>query len=262
MYRLAVLPLLLVLCACGSQVPAPVSSPTGPPEVPRQAINSSTPVKSADQGFHIVNTGDTLYSIAFRYNLDYKRVASWNRIPAPYVIYPKQVVRLKPQPGSSVISDKEQKPTERTSIASTTKNATDVSNSKPVIVKSDYAETIKWQWPTTGKLINLSSPTSQKGVNISGKKGQTVVAAAAGDVVYSGSGLLGYGKLIIIKHNDSYLSAYAHNEQLLVKEGTSVVSGQKIATMGIDDNRPILHFEIRENGQPIDPLTQLPKRPS
>jgi len=122
---------------------------------------------------------------------------------------------------------------------------------------------IKWRWPTRGTLVKLNSPTLQKGVNITGRTGQAILAAAGGDVVYSGSGLLGYGKLIIIKHNDVYLSAYAHNEEILVQEGTRVSSGQKIATMGKDsDQRPLLHFEIRKEGKPVDPLKHLPEQQS
>jgi len=121
-----------------------------------------------------------------------------------------------------------------------------------------------WEWPTQGKVIyGFGEGTNQKGVGIEGRSGQAVLASAPGKVVYSGSGLRGYGKLIIIKHNTSYLSVYAHNSQILVKEGQSVAKGQKIAEMGnSDSDRVALHFEIRRLGKPIDPLQYLPERNS
>ena len=121
-----------------------------------------------------------------------------------------------------------------------------------------------WEWPTQGKLIyGFGEGTNQKGVGIEGRSGQAVLAGAPGKVVYSGSGLRGYGRLIIIKHNTSYLSVYAHNSQILVREGQSVAKGQKIAEMGnSDSDRVALHFEIRRFGKPIDPLQYLPERNS
>ena len=121
-----------------------------------------------------------------------------------------------------------------------------------------------WEWPTQGKVIyGFGEGTNQKGVGIDGRSGQAVLASAPGKVVYSGSGLRGYGRLIIIKHNASYLSVYAHNSQILVKEGQSVAKGQKIAEMGnSDSDRVALHFEIRRLGKPIDPLQYLPERNS
>jgi lipoprotein NlpD len=118
----------------------------------------------------------------------------------------------------------------------------------------------EWIWPTTGKLLSSFSKNS-KGVKISGQSGQPILASAAGEIVYSGHGLRGYGNLIIIKHNNTFLSAYAHNSKLLVKEGETVVKGQKIAEMGNTDSDTIqLHFEIRKHGKPVDPLEYLPNQ--
>ncbi|MBI3530302.1 MAG: peptidoglycan DD-metalloendopeptidase family protein [Betaproteobacteria bacterium] len=119
-----------------------------------------------------------------------------------------------------------------------------------------------WEWPAQGRLLYaFGQGANQKGVGIEGRSGQPVLAAAPGKVVYSGSGLRGYGKLIIIKHNESYLSVYAHNSQILVKEGQTVAKGQKIAEIGdTDSDRVALHFEIRRLGKPIDPLQYLPER--
>ena len=119
---------------------------------------------------------------------------------------------------------------------------------------------IDWQWPTSGRVIKSDSPTARKGLEIAGSQGQAVKAAAAGSVVYSGSGLLGYGRLIILKHSDTFLSAYAYNERLLVAEGDQVATGQQIATMGLDNSgQPVLHFEIRKDGRPVNPMEHLPR---
>lgn len=206
---------------------------------------------------HRVHSGDTLYSIAFRYGLDYRDLARWNNIPGPYIIYPGQVLRL--QPGTS-------RPRHRQSSADN--HVVETNTAAPAggvrqHVDAAPSPAIEWQWPTRGTLMDTDTPTAKKGIDITGKTGQTVVAAAGGSVVYSGSGLLGYGKLIIIKHNDTFLSAYAHNDKILVKEGDRVTGGQEIATMGIgNDGEPVLHFEIRENGKPVDPLARLPKQHS
>lgn len=232
-----------------------------------------------DAGYHIVNRGDTLYSIAWRYNQDYKDVASWNNIASPYTIYPGQLIRLKPSPkpaskppltkkGTPLKTEPVKRKTTTATIkpvptsksSTTIKKQPDVAITKtesiPVLPKGP----IKWSWPTNGKLDKSKSPTSEKGIDIRGKPGQTIKAAAAGDVVYSGSGLLGYGKLIIIKHNETYLSAYAYNSKLLVKEGDRVAAGQAISNMGQDHSgRSVLHFEIRKNGKPVNPIKHLPK---
>jgi len=204
---------------------------------------------------HRVHRGDTLYSIAFRYGLDYRDLARWNNIPSPYTIYPGQVLRLHPRASRP----RHPAPPTHTHVAKTHTAAHTGKRRRHATAASG----IKWQWPTSGTLMDSNTPTSKKGIDITGKTGQSVKAAAGGSVVYSGSGLLGYGKLIIIKHNDTFLSAYAHNDRILVKEGDRVTGGQEIATMGIgNDGEPVLHFEIRKNGKPVDPLARLPKQHS
>lgn len=253
-----ILGLMSVFNGCGSTAEAPVYSPAE-----QRPVSSSPrgPTSVAPhQGYYVVAKGDTLYSIAWRYAFDYRDLAAWNNISAPYTIYPGQKIRLQRTPAKSVI----RAPT--TVTRSTGKNIADT-ETKRAGIKPERPSleqlTIHWRWPTHGKLVTSNSPTLQKGVNITGTTGQAIFAAAGGDVVYSGSGLLGYGKLIIIKHNEAYLSAYAHNEEILVKEGMKVSSGQKIATMGKDsDHRPLLHFEIRKEGKPVDPLQHLPKQQS
>lgn len=265
---------LVLLQACASKGVAPVAN-RGEIKQPKPTVTQhgivSKPVptsKSTTQnksGYHIVNKGDTLYSIAWRYNFDYKTLANWNKINAPYTIYPGQLVRLTP-----VLKKKgvPLKPAPVAKIISPTKSIPKPVSKKPsvVIKKTKPGVTlpngpIKWFWPTKGELVESKSPTSKKGIDIAGKPGQAINAAAYGEVVYSGSGLLGYGKLIIIKHSKTYLSAYAYNSKLLVKEGDRVNAGQQISEMGRDNTgRNVLHFEIRKNGKPVTPTQHLPRK--
>jgi lipoprotein NlpD len=132
---------------------------------------------------------------------------------------------------------------------------------KPVEAAVTGPDEINWIWPASGKTIGTFSEGGNKGVDIAGKAGDPVIASADGKVVYSGEGLRGYGKLVIIKHNATYLSAYAHNQTVLVKEGQSVSKGQKIAEMGSSGTDKVkLHFEVRRQGKPVDPLKYLPQR--
>jgi lipoprotein NlpD len=256
----------LLNSSCSSQSPAPVSSRSSEQEKKSRPTAKKTVAKSLSASVkipshHKVLSGDTLYSISWNFNLDYKEVARWNNIRAPYVIYPGQSIRLTAPPVKKAVVKKtvpsRTKPAEKKPVKKQAEVAKKVSK-KDEPVK--YARNINWQWPTKGKLIKSSSPISKKGLDIAGKKGQLIKASGAGVVVYSGSGLLGYGRLIIIKHNETYLSAYAHNSVLMVKEGDSVSGGQKIAKMGQDSNgQALLHFEIRKNGNPVAPAKYLPK---
>lgn len=295
----AALLLLAVLQGCAGGGRAPVSEPGGAPSTGK-ADSSSQRTKQQQQeiprnGYHVINRGDTLYAIAWRYGLDYRDVARWNNIGAPYTIYPGKRLRLRPATTSSLPSMAKSSPQLPSPPVKQTPSApvTDNSRPSPPLPRSQPAQPsppvkaaanqsapeknstpakqtlaaaiptgpVQWRWPAQGKLVHANSPTGEKGIKISGQLNQSIAAAARGLVVYSGSGLIGYGKLIIIKHNETYLSAYAHNNELLVKEGDSVKGGQKIATMGAaSDGRAALHFEIRRNGQPIDPLKHLPAR--
>jgi len=253
-----ILVLVSVNSGCGSTAEAPVYAPEEQRTIPSVARGSAS--VTSHPGYYVVAKGDTLYSIAWRYSFDYRDLAAWNNISSPYTIYPGQKILLN---NTAAISKTLQpiatkRPPEKSIARAGTAPAV-----KPSGLHTEAQMFINWRWPTHGKLVTSDSPTLQKGVNIIGRTGQPIYAAAGGDVVYSGSGLLGYGKLIIIKHNDVYLSAYAHNEKIFVKEGMRVSSGQKIATMGIDrDHRPLLHFEIRREGKPVDPLKHLPKEQS
>ena len=196
---------------------------------------------------HIVRKGETLFSIAWRYGKSSKDIARWNRLGDGSLIYPGQVLQLTGTAASS-----------RSSASTTTTRR----ESKP-LPSIPAQPPPKWAWPTNGR-INVkfgAKPGTGTGILVNGKAGQPITAAASGRVVYAGSGLIGYGQLIILKHNDTYLSAYGYNASLLVKEGDQIKKGQKIATMGEGPERkPRLHFEIRRNGKPVNPRQYLPAR--
>lgn len=251
---------------------------------------------SADDGkTHVVAPGENLFRISLAHGLKYQQVASWNNLP-DYNIKVGQVLRLTPpgQDGAAAGNVKTYpkavklpySAAAQQSIAAQSEGhakqapmqvgKADSSSTTPKVASSaatavttpsqrqdassaqaDGADSVTWAWPTNGKVLRGYSD-SNKGVDIGGRMGQPVLAAGDGKVVYSGNGLRGYGKLIIIKHNKTYLSAYAHNSQLLVKEGQTVKRGQKIAEMGNSDADQVkLHFEIRRFGKPVDPMQYL-----
>jgi lipoprotein NlpD len=220
-------------------------------------IGNNTPVT---HGTHVVQMGESLYEIAWRYGRDYRDIAQVNKISSPYVIYPGQKISLKaPKRFASTYASRVmepiKKPIESQVIAKPKTQEKIVTNRSSATFNND------WQWPVRGKVIKTysSAGVGLKGIDIAGQLGNEVKAAANGKVVYSGQGLRGYGQLVIIKHNDTYLSAYGHNSHLLVKEGQSVSKGQVIAHMGRTDTDSVkLHFEVRKNGRPIDPLNVLP----
>ena len=190
--------------------------------------------------------GDSLYAISKRSNVSVARLAQLNRLKKPYTIHPGQTIYLKPLPASASVKSRQ--------IKSTGKR---VSSSGSKTSGMSWPRNVRWISPAKGKVIKTFSRkrNGSKGIDIAGKSGNTIVAAADGKVVYSGNGLISYGNLIIIKHNKTYLSAYAYNRKLLVKEGMQVKAGQKIAEMGRKDKlSPRLHFEIRKNGKSVDPL--------
>lgn len=190
--------------------------------------------------YHTVSKGETLYSISFKYGVSLKQLAYWNNISEPYVIYPGQKLRLN----SSA----------RAKNTTTTKE-----KSAPRKTTSAAAKPIgQWQWPVQGKVIRGFSKDNN-GIDIVAPEGTLVTAAASGKIVYAGDSLRGYGNLIIIKHNSSYFSAYAHNKKLLVKEEDTIAIGQGIAQVGrTGADRVMLHFEIRRDGNPVDPQKYLP----
>lgn len=264
------------LSSCGTHQAARVSERESPP--------------SRRIAVHHVARGDTLFSIAWRYGRDHRDLAHYNRIVPPYTIYPGQTIRLIAPPRAAVAATNTPSRRADNPPVMTTRPATATARPPPVTsaparVASPASTTSrsetratappprtqqplvlgapKWQWPVQGRVIATfqGSTGLNKGIDIAGNMGQPVLAAASGQVVYAGTGLRGYGKLLIIKHNETFLSAYAHNENLLVQEGDMVKAGQKIADMGSSGtDRVKLHFEIRREGTPVDPLKYLPRR--
>jgi lipoprotein NlpD len=200
---------------------------------------------------HVVQSGETLYAIAWRHGLNHRDLARWNGLADADLIFPGQRLRLTPVPTSS-----------RSRAAAGTAGAAKTPAPKP-LPRTPRGPEPAWAWPASGPLLRPfgASGGLSEGIGIGGRRGDHVRAAAAGEIVYIGSGLMGYGQLVIIKHNEAYLSAYGHNDKLLVAEGQAVERGQAIARMGLGpDGQPLLHFELRLNGDPLDPLRHLPQR--
>jgi len=323
---------VLLVAGCASTGPAPVEdlSVGGPRHPP---ADRPAPRPPEEAGRYSVQRGDTLYSIAFRHGVDYRELAQWNGIAAPYTIYVGQELRLAntprvasapvsaPRPSTPVAhAPTPSSPTTRPSspstpmptpfepvsagsastpmhappgevVAAAPTAATPVAPtpSTPVAEAPPKAPTasvpsatpsvpppatpppsepvangeVSWRWPADGQVVGtyLSGDQTRQGIDIAGQAGNPVRASADGSVVYSGNGLVGYGELIIIKHSPSFLSAYGHNRKRLVKEGDRVKAGQVIAEMGSSSaSRDSLHFEIRRNGKPANPIDYLPRR--
>jgi len=211
-------------------------------------FNAARDRKARTEGSYTVRKGDSLYTIAWRSGHDYQYLAKINNIPTPYTIYPGQKI---------IFSNKKFSIKNNKQLAKNTNAALPYSqNPKAVIPAAVIKTTIPFIWPVKGKILRgFAEEGHSKGIDIEGKLGMPIRAAAKGSVVYSGNALKGYGNLIILKHGDNFLSAYAHNQLMKVKEGQTVVAGQEIATMGKSSNKEVkLHFEIRYQGKPVDPM--------
>ena len=281
------LALALVACSTSPRVPAPVeeikatatrsiwsSSPLAKPVSATQ-----TPLGQENEGkpgFYTVKPGDTLIRIGLDQGQNWRDLVRWNNLENPNAIEVGQVLRVAPPKGNASeeaantgvvvrpvqspsavvvpppIASAENPPGTKPSPASNAQNLNQTpSNSGP--------DELSFAWPAQGSVLNYFNESKNKGIDIGNKAGQAVLAAADGKVVYAGSGLRGYGNLIILKHNETYLSAYAHNQVLLVKEDQLIKKGQKIAEMGNSDSDQVaLHFEIRKSGKPVDPMKYLP----
>lgn len=233
-------------------------------------------------GRHVVRQGETLYGIAWSYGRDYRELGNANGIGPPWTIQAGQVLRLdvrgtvksgssggatakvsKPSANTSARKPRAKPPVQTAANARKPAVTRKPDTSAPLASRSQTVANIPWRWPHSGTVIAGYSASGKvnKGVDIAGKAGDAVRAAADGSVVYAGNGLLGYGNLIIVNHNEQYLSAYAHNRKIRVSEGESVKAGQVIAELGSSGSeRPKLHFEIRKNGNPVDPAHYLPSR--
>lgn len=287
---------LALVAGCATHAPAPVEV-RGGASADRPAATASTGGERA--GYYVVKKGDTLYSIALDHGQDYRDVAAWNAIENPNLIKIGQSLRVIPPEGAPVAVAKPVSSSGsvevRTTASGSSSANTDTLKREPkggrqawseeALAKARQGEPVRvvgdkvaerpadkpidkpatvdpvdWIWPAGGKLIS-GFADGGKGIDIAGKAGEPVLAAAAGVVSYAGSGLRGYGNLIVLRHSADLLSVYAHNSRLLVKEKESVARGQKIAEIGSTDaESPRLHFEIRRQGKPADPLKYLPSR--
>jgi len=245
--------LLAFLAGCAStQKPAPVVDRKQPARTSAPAAAKPAP------GTYVVKKGDTLYSIALENGADYREVAAWNGLSDPTKINVGQVLRVTPpeesrvQVGRAKLPERgEARPLDLPPPASTKTPPSPAS--KPETAAADFI------WPAKGKVIAGFAEPRRKGIDIDGKLGDPVLAAAAGRVTYTGSGIPGLGKLVVIKHDNGFITVYAHNRDILVKEQQSVRRGQKIAEVGnTDADRPKLHFQIRKGSAAVDPMRYLP----
>jgi len=268
--RALVFVMALLLAACSAGWRAPMESRSERPSHYPMHKPHKAAIRPGASDYR-VRRGDTLYAIAWRANLDFRDIARWNGIRSPYVIYEGQVLRLRPTRASQSRTGRISQPDAATSATSSAGKPESRSASAPKKASPKKKETLEeksnarltWAWPVQGQVVSVfkSGDPLNKGIKIASREGSDIRAAEAGKVVYSGSGLIGYGQLIIIKHNEKYLSAYGHNRKLLVEQNQRVTKGQKIAEMGrANDGRPLLHFELRQYGKPMDPLAFLPRR--
>lgn len=290
------LPLLALVagaCTVTSVREAPIvekSERSGARSEAARAVDTAPPAplqREATDGTYIVKRGDTLYSIALAFGQDFRDIARWNGLEDPAKLPIGKALRVTPPEGDAAAQTVaaavpvaptaavEARPLGAAPAADAPKPLPPAASAAPpAAAVAKAAEATKpaavaaidtgfaWQWPAAGSVIATFDESRNKGIDIAGKEGDPVVAASDGQVVYSGNGLRGYGNLVIIKHTDDFISAYAHNRQILVKQGQTVKRGQRIAELGrTDSSVPKLHFEIRQRGKPVDPMKYLPSRP-
>lgn len=287
--------ILALTAGCASRTPAPVVERAAQGKAPAQAGPAA---RTAE--YHTVRRGDTLYSIALEYGQAHRDVAAWNNIDNPNMIRVGQQLRIAPPEGMAVAKPVDTPAAIETRPLASVRSqpSTDTLKREPKGGKQPFTEQalvsaqreepargestpqaavpkpepkptesaaasgdLNWTWPSQGRLVGQFVEGGSKGIDIEGKIGDAVVAAEAGKVTYAGSGIRGYGNLLIVQHPNGLSSVYAHNEKLIVKEGQQVARGQRIAELGNSDaDQAKLHFEIRRQGKPIDPLKLLPAR--
>ena len=287
--RFALLTIIIGLVAgCSTTTrQAPVVERGTPPAQTRPApVRVEETPKHDERGMYTVRKGDTLLRIAFDFGQNYRDLVDWNKLANPDDIKVGQVLRVSqpggersanvqtqpvPMPPPATVPRKTEPRADKTPYTdgkvatTTTPSATATPATPPAppaasAAASDDAR-LSWMWPSEGRVVATFDDGRNKGVDIAGKLGQPVVAAGSGKVMYAGSGIRGYGNLVIVKHSNSLLSAYAHNRKIVVKEGDNVTRGQQIAEMGDSDADTVkLHFEIRQQGKPVDPTRFLPVR--
>lgn len=262
---LAPMVLVALLAGCASRTAAPVVD---------RSPGRAAPAAEASAGGYVVKKGDTLYSIALDHGLDYRDLVSWNALENPNLIRVGQSLRVSATGGSSPEPVAVARPVTQPApveVRPVTAPSAPAATGKvapappPVVVTpattASAGDGVDWGWPLSGKIIAPFVEGGGKGIDLAGRAGEPVLAAAAGTVSYVGSGLRGYGQLVVLRHNTQLLSVYAHNSRILVKEKQAVTKGQVIAEVGSSDTEsPRLHFEIRQLGKPVDPLKYLPPR--
>jgi len=290
---------VLVLAGCASKQQAPVVDRTRPTPAAQADARPAAPAaeRVAAKGGYIVKAGDTLYKISLDHGHAYKDVAGWNNLESPYLIHPGQELRVMPPDAEAqpvavsrpvvIATAVEQRPIDDAgeplkrepragrepysddAYAKAMRGAAEAplarvelkSDPKPEPAEARADGDPQWAWPAPGKLIAQFGENGKRGIEVAGRKGDAVLASADGKVVYSGAALRGYGQLLILKHNPAYLSVYAHNSRILVKEQEAVKRGQKIAEMGDTEADQVkLYFEIRQQGKQVDPSRLLPPR--
>jgi lipoprotein NlpD len=282
-----------LLSACVSQRPAPVvdrSAASTRPVAPVEA--AATPMREAKDGIYTVQRGDTLYSIALAFGVDHRDLARWNNLVDPAALQLGQSLRVTQPPEASVAMVTPVTPGGASEVrplpppgsvepavpaapavpgpASPAMPASPAVPTPPAVAAAPPQKVepvrpvesgIQWQWPAPGKVIEGFDGPRNKGIDIAGNEGAPIQAAADGEVVYVGSAVRGYGNLVIVRHTDEFITAYAHNSKVVVQEKQQVKRGQKIAELGRSDaDRPKLHFEVRHQGKPVDPIKYLPAR--
>ena len=277
----------LALTACASQRPAPVVDRSGRTAAATAPLPAAPAVvRTAKDGIYVAQRGDTLSNVALAFGVNAKDLARWNGIGESENLIPGQTVQVTPPaevatvspitrgdqvevrplppPGGSVPDAPASLPPPAPTVAppAVPPAAPPASATTPSEPVRSPSGSLPWLWPTSGKVIETFDDPRNKGIDIAGNEGASVQAAADGEVVYVGSAVRGYGNLVIVRHSDDFITAYAHNRKVLVAEKQSVKRGQAIAELGRSDaDRPKLHFEIRHQGKPVDPLKYLPARP-
>jgi lipoprotein NlpD len=247
--------------------PAPTRPAQATGNISTQSAAPSVSGVSVQSGAtHVVAQGDTLYSIAFAHNMDVRSLALANNLATPYTIYPGQRLSVSASGVSASAIDAVPQipaaPAGEAAPDSGRRPQAAIDERRTGSVNTREVDGVIWQWPAEGRLLStFSEASAARGIDIAGERGQAVYAAADGDVVYAGSGIQGAGNLVIVRHNERHLSAYMHNSAMLVGEGDRVRAGDKIAEIGSGPNgRDMLHFEVRVDGKPADPVRYLPMR--
>lgn len=252
----------LVLASCAPQKPAPVVERTPRPSAQRPPSKPlAAAPRPASQGTYVVKKGDTLYSIALEHGADYREVAQWNQLDDPTKIRVGQVLRVTAPEETGVQIGRARLPERgeaRPLELPAPQGRTPATEKAPAAPRAE-GQAAQFIWPARGKVIAAFAEPRRKGIDIDAKLGDPVVAAAAGRVTYTGTGIPGLGKLVVIKHDNGFITVYAHNRDILVKEQQTVSRGQKIAEVGATDaDRPKLHFQIRKGSAAVDPMRYLP----